>query len=85
VKIILMFRMWIKHYICARLHMEWEISESIRTAKLRISTVKTSDSIIGADLNGIFRRTSNTRKMMGSFWGTFYNTGMKNNTSMSFY
>jgi hypothetical protein len=78
-----MSRMWIKYYICARLHMEREISKSIRTVKLRISAAKISDSIVGADLVGIFRRTSNTKKMMGSFWGTFHNTGMKKNTSMS--
>jgi hypothetical protein len=76
-----MFRMWIKHYICARLHMEWEISESIGTVK----HCRISDSIVGANLDVTFRRTSNTRKMMGSFWGTFHNTGMKKNTSMSFY
>jgi hypothetical protein len=47
--------------------MEWEIRESIRTVKLRISTMNISDSIVGANLDGTFRRTSNTRKMMGSF------------------
>jgi hypothetical protein len=65
--------------------MEWEITESIRTIKLRISAMKISDSIVGANLDGTFRRTSNTRKMMGSFQGNFHNTSMKKNTSMSFY
>jgi hypothetical protein len=57
-----MFRMWIKYYICARLYMEREISKSIRTVKLKIFAAKISDSIVGADLDGIFRRTSNTKK-----------------------
>jgi hypothetical protein len=80
-----MLRMWIKYSIHARMNMEWEISKGIRTVKLRIYTAKTSDSVVGADLDSTFRRTSNTRKTMGSFWGTFHNTGMKKNTSMSFY
>jgi hypothetical protein len=65
--------------------MEWEIRESIGTIKLRISAMKVSDSIVGANLDGTFRITSNTRKMMRSFWRTFHNTGTKKNTSMSFY
>jgi hypothetical protein len=48
-----------------------ENKQKYRTVKLRIFVAKIGNSIVGADLDSTFRRTSNTRKNDGIFLGDF--------------